>query len=81
YHVRGYLERSIDARLYEAQQTDSAIQPNIQQTVSLGGAIAVSQGIDNGTSFSLNDIEGTVSQQINAKGTVTTYEYSEPSVE
>ncbi|MBG3092293.1 RHS repeat protein, partial [Proteus cibarius] len=32
-------------------------------------------------SFSLNDIEGTVSQQINAKGTVTTYEYSEPSVE
>ncbi|WP_337232391.1 hypothetical protein, partial [Vibrio cholerae] len=26
-------------------------------------------------------IEGTVSQQINAKGTVTTYEYSEPSVE
>ncbi|MCT8231260.1 MULTISPECIES: RHS repeat-associated core domain-containing protein [Proteus] len=81
YHVRGYLERSIDARLYEAQQTDSAIQSNIQQTVSLGGAIAVSQGIDNGTSFSLNDIEGTVSQQINAKGTVTTYEYSEPSVE
>ncbi|MEY1229111.1 hypothetical protein AB7107_06770 [Proteus terrae] len=81
YHVRGYLERSIDARLYEAQQTDSAIQPNIQQTVSLGGAIAVSQGIDNGTSFSLNDIEGTVSQQINAKGTVITYEYSEPSVE
>ncbi|MEQ5274928.1 hypothetical protein, partial [Proteus terrae] len=50
YHVRGYLERSIDARLYEAQQTDSVMQPNIQQTVSLGGAIAVSQGIDNGTS-------------------------------
>lgn len=81
YHARGYLERSIDARLYETQQSNSAIQPNIQQTVSLGGAIAVSQGIDNGTSFSLNDIEGTVSQQINAKGTVTTYEYSEPSVE
>ncbi|NBM87294.1 hypothetical protein GWI73_13880, partial [Proteus sp. G2661] len=81
YHVRGYLERSIDARLYDAQQSDTSIQPNIQQTISLGGAITLSQGVDNGTSFSLNDIEGTVSQQINAQGTVTTYEYSKQSIE
>ncbi|MDM3869428.1 RHS repeat-associated core domain-containing protein [Proteus faecis] len=81
YHARGYLERSIDARLYDAQQSDTSIQPNIQQTISLGGAITLSQGVDNGTSFSLNDIEGTVSQQINAQGTVTTYEYSKQSIE
>ncbi|ATM99370.1 hypothetical protein CRN77_06370 [Proteus vulgaris] len=81
YHVRGYLERSIDARLYEAQQTDSAIQPNIQQTVSLEGALSFLKGIDNGKSFNLNDIEGTVAQQINAKGTVTAYEYSDKQFE
>ncbi|WP_273801842.1 RHS repeat domain-containing protein [Proteus vulgaris] len=78
YHSRGYLEHSIDARLYEAQQSDPTIQPNIQQTISLGGALSLSQGIDNGIRFSLNDIEGTVSQQINAKGSVITYEYSKP---
>lgn len=81
YHARGYLEHSIDARLYEAQQSNSAIQPNIQQTMSLGGALSFSKGIDNGNSFNLNDIEGTVAQQINAKGTVTTYEYSDKRFE
>ncbi|EEG86938.1 hypothetical protein PROPEN_01234 [Proteus penneri ATCC 35198] len=79
--MRGYLERSIDARLYDAQQSDTSIQPNIQQTISLGGAITLSQGVDNGTSFSLNDIEGTAAQQINAKGTVTIYKYSESGFE
>ncbi|WP_100158945.1 RHS repeat domain-containing protein [Proteus columbae] len=78
YHACGYLERSIDARLYETQQSDSAIQPNIQQTLSLGGALSLSQGVDNGNNLNINDIEGTVAQQINAQGTVTTYEYSEP---
>ncbi|MBI6528149.1 hypothetical protein JEP40_03250 [Proteus vulgaris] len=77
YHSRGYLERSIDARLYDTQQSDVSIQPNIQQTVSLGGALSLSKGVDNGISFNLNDIEGTVSQQINAKGIVTTYEYTD----
>lgn len=77
YHARGYLQHSIDARLYDTQQSDTSIQPNIQQTVSLGGAIALSQGVDNGTSFSLNDIEGLAAQQINAQGTVTTYEYAD----
>ncbi|MCT6516803.1 hypothetical protein GY03_05875, partial [Proteus vulgaris] len=81
YHARGYLERSIDARLYEAQQADSTIQPNIQQTVSLGGALSLSQGVDNGNSFNINDIEGTIAQQINGKGTVTTYEYSDQRFE
>lgn len=81
YHARGYLEHSIDARLYEAQQSDSTIQSNIQQTVSLGGALSLSQGVDNGNSFNLNDIEGVISQQINAKGTVTTYEYTDPRFE
>ncbi|MGA6366664.1 RHS repeat-associated core domain-containing protein [Proteus penneri] len=81
YHARGYLERSIDARLYDAQQLDTSIQPNIQQTISLGGAITLSQGVDNGNSFNLNDIEGTAAQQINAKGTVTIYKYSESGFE
>ncbi|GLX64766.1 hypothetical protein KMU_28080 [Proteus vulgaris] len=81
YHARGYLERSIGARLYEAQQSNSNIQPNIQQTMSLGGALSLSKGIDNGNSFNLNDIEGTAAQQINAKGTVTTYEYSDKQFE
>ncbi|WP_337237366.1 RHS repeat-associated core domain-containing protein [Proteus faecis] len=81
YHVRGYLERSIDARLHEAQQSDSVIQANIQQTVSLGKALSLSQGVDNGNSFNFNDIEGTVAQQINAKGTVTIYKYSQSGFE
>lgn len=81
YHARGYLEHSIDARLYEARQSDSTIQSNIQQTVSLGGALSLSQGVDNGNSFNLNDIEGAISQQINAKGTVITYEYTDPRFE
>ncbi|WIF71885.1 cytotoxic necrotizing factor Rho-activating domain-containing protein [Proteus vulgaris] len=81
YHARGYLEHSIDARLYEAQQSDSTVQSNIQQTVSLGGALSLSQGVDNGNSFNLNDIEGAILQQINAKGTVTIYEYTDPRFE
>ncbi|WP_099076213.1 RHS repeat-associated core domain-containing protein, partial [Proteus alimentorum] len=81
FHARGYLERSIDARLHEVQQSDATIQPNIQQTVSLGGALSLSQGVDNGNSFNLNDIEGTVAQQINAKETVTAYEYSDKQFE
>ncbi|WP_368927909.1 RHS repeat domain-containing protein [Proteus columbae] len=81
YHARGYLEQSIDARLYETQQSNSAIQPNIQQIVSLGGALSFSKGIDNGSHVNLNDIEGTVAQQINGKGTVTTYEYSDQRFE
>ena len=81
YHARGYLERSIDARLYETQQSNSAIQPNIQQTLSLGGALSFSQGVDNGSHFNLNDIEGAVVQQINSNGAVTTYEYSAQRVE
>ncbi|MBI6217382.1 RHS repeat domain-containing protein [Proteus sp. DFP240708] len=81
YHARGYLEQSIDARLYKTQQSNSAIQPNIQQIVSLGGALSFSKGIDNGNHVNLNDIEGTVAQQINGKGTVTTYEYSDQRFE
>ncbi|WP_162556675.1 RHS repeat domain-containing protein [Proteus faecis] len=81
YHARGYLERSIDARLYDSQQLDASIQPNIQQTVSLGKALSLSQGVDNGNSFNFNDIEGTVAQQINAKGTVTIYKYSQSGFE
>ncbi|MBG2877658.1 RHS repeat protein, partial [Proteus alimentorum] len=81
FHARGYLEHSIDARLYEGQQSDPTIQPNIQQTMSLGGALSLSQGIDNGNSFNFNDIEGMVTQQINAKDTVTIYEYSSQGVE
>lgn len=77
YHARGYLQQSIDARLHEIQQSDATIQSNIQQTISLGGALSLSQGVDNGNSFNFNDIEGTVAQQINAKGTVTTYKYSD----
>lgn len=77
YHARGYLQQSIDARLHEIQQSDATIQSNIQQTISLGGALSLSQGVDNGNSFNLNDIEGTISQQINAKETVTTYKYSD----
>ncbi|OAT44926.1 putative insecticidal toxin complex protein [Proteus hauseri ATCC 700826] len=77
YHARGYLQQSIDARLHEIQQSDATIQSNIQQTISLGGALSLSQGVDNGISFNLNDIEGTISQQINEKETVTTYKYSD----
>ncbi|MBG6030178.1 hypothetical protein I5E97_03825 [Proteus hauseri] len=77
YHARGYLQHSIDARLYDTQQSDTSIQPNIQQTVSLGGAIALSQGVDNGVSFTLNDIEGLAAQQINAQETVMIYEYAD----
>ncbi|WP_164971527.1 RHS repeat protein [Proteus hauseri] len=78
FHARGYLERSIDARLYETQQSDSTIQPNIQQTVSLGGLLSAIKSVDSGNSFNISDIENKKVMDINGLGLVTEYHYTKP---
>lgn len=78
YHARGYLERSIDARLYKTQQSDSTIQPNIQQTVSLGGLLSATKSVDSGNSVNISDIENRKVMDINGLGLVTEYHYTKP---
>lgn len=78
YHARGYLECSIDARLYEAQQSDSTIQANLQQILSLNGAFSFSQHVDNGININFSDIENKISLNINAMKLITEYQYTKP---
>ena len=73
YHARGYLERSIDARLYKTQQSDSTIQANIQQVVSLGGLLSATKSVDSGNSVNISDIENKKVMDINGLGLVTEY--------
>ncbi|MFS3859428.1 RHS repeat domain-containing protein [Proteus mirabilis] len=80
YHARGYLVHSIDARLYEAQHSDPAIQPNLQQILSLGGAFSFSQHIDKGNNVNISDIENKISLNINAMKLVTEYQYTKPEL-
>lgn len=80
FHARGYLERSIDARLYETQQSDSTIQPNIQQTVSLGGLLSAIKSVDSGNSVNISDIENKKVMDINGLGLVTEYHYTKPEL-
>ncbi len=78
YHARGYLERSIDARLYETQQSDSTIQANIQQVVSFGGLLSATKSVDSGNSVNISDIENRKVMNINGLGLVTEYHYTKP---
>ncbi|MBG6047260.1 RHS repeat protein [Proteus mirabilis] len=78
YHARGYLERSIDARLYETQQSDSTIQANIQQVVSFGGLLSATKSVDSGNSVNISDIENKKVMDINGLGLVTEYHYTKP---
>lgn len=78
YHARGYLERSIDARLYKTQQSDSTIQANIQQVVSLGGLLSATKSVDSGNSVNISDIENKKVMDINGLGLVTEYHYTKP---
>lgn len=80
YHARGYLAHSIDARLYEAQQSDSTIQPNLQQILSLGGALSFSQHVDKGNNVNISDIENKISLNINAMKLITEYQYTKPEL-
>lgn len=80
YHARGYLAHSIDARLYEAQQSNSTIQPNFQQILSLGGALSFSQHVDKGNNVNISDIENKISLNINAMKLVTEYQYTKPEL-
>ncbi|QEZ93479.1 cytotoxic necrotizing factor Rho-activating domain-containing protein [Proteus sp. CD3] len=78
YHARGYLERSIDARLYKTQQSDASIQANIQQVVSLGGLLSATKSVDSGNSVNISDIENKKVMDINGLGLVTEYHYTKP---
>lgn len=80
YHTRGYLAHSIDARLYEAQQSNSTIQPNFQQILSLGGALSFSQHVDKGNNVNISDIENKISLNINAMKLITEYQYTKPEL-
>lgn len=66
--------------MYEAQQSDSTIQPNFQQILSLGGALSFSQHVDKGNNVNISDIENKISLNINAMKLVTEYQYTKPEL-
>ncbi|MDR0217366.1 MAG: RHS repeat protein [Enterobacteriaceae bacterium] len=58
YDPSGFLTQSIDPRLSALQQTNRAVKPNFTYRHSLSGAVLRTEGIDAGTSVTLNDIAG-----------------------
>ncbi len=68
YNAGGYLNQSIDPRLYDAKQTNNAVQPNFIWQHNLTGNILRTESVDAGRTITLNDIEGRPVLTISATG-------------
>ncbi|MCC8456602.1 RHS repeat protein [Photorhabdus aegyptia] len=77
YNVGGYLNQSIDPRLYDAKQTSNTIQPNFIWQHNLTGNILRTESVDAGRTITLNDIEGRPVLTINATGVRQNHRYED----
>ncbi|TDB55590.1 RHS repeat protein [Photorhabdus luminescens] len=77
YNVSGYLNQSIDPRLYDIRQTNNTVQPNFIWQHNLTGNILRTESIDAGRTITLNDIEGRPVLTINATGVRQNHRYED----
>ncbi|MBS9423685.1 RHS repeat domain-containing protein [Photorhabdus caribbeanensis] len=75
YNAGGYLNQSIDPRLYDAKQTDNTVKPNFIWQHNLTGNILRTESVDAGRAITLNDIEGRPVLTINATGVRQNHRY------
>ncbi|MGH0590400.1 RHS repeat-associated core domain-containing protein [Bacillus mycoides] len=75
YTPLGYLESSIDPRLFSQYQADHSTSPNISSFTSLRGEELHTESIDAGRKASLFSIEGKLIWFIDANNTETSIEY------
>ncbi len=80
YDIHGYLNQSIDPRLYEAKKTNNTIKPNFLWQYDLTGNPLRTESIDAGRTITLNDIEGRPLLTVTATGVIQTRQYETSSL-
>ncbi|MCG3460806.1 RHS repeat protein [Xenorhabdus bovienii] len=75
FTLAGQLAHSIDPRLFDLQQTDSTVNPNMVYETALTGEVVRIRSVDAGNTLMLNDITGRPVLTINAIEVTCTWQY------
>ncbi|MBC8954991.1 RHS repeat-associated core domain-containing protein [Xenorhabdus sp. PB62.4] len=75
FTLAGRLAHSIDPRLFDLQQTDNTVNPNLIYDIALTGEVVRTRSVDAGNTLMLNDITGRPVLAINATGVTRTWQY------
>lgn len=77
FNPLGQLSQSIDPRVFELQQADSTLEPNLSNWFSFTGTELRTDSIDAGSSVALNDSAGRPRISISATGVTRNWEYED----
>ncbi|CDH20542.1 hypothetical protein XBKQ1_2660001 [Xenorhabdus bovienii str. kraussei Quebec] len=75
FTLAGQLAHSIDPRLFDLQQADNTINPNMVYETALTGEVVRIRSVDAGNTLMLNDITGRPVLAINATEVTRTWQY------
>ncbi|PHM46893.1 RHS repeat domain-containing protein [Xenorhabdus miraniensis] len=75
FTLAGQLAHSIDPRLFDLQQTDNTVNPNLIYDTVLTGEVVRTRSVDAGNILTLNDITGRPVLSINATEVTRTWQY------
>ncbi|MCP9266646.1 RHS repeat protein [Xenorhabdus sp. XENO-1] len=75
FTLAGQLSHSIDPRLFDLQQTDNTVNPNMVYETALTGEVVRIRSVDAGNTLMLNDITGRPVLAINATEVTRTWQY------
>ncbi|MCG3460808.1 RHS repeat protein [Xenorhabdus bovienii] len=75
FTLAGQLAHSIDPRLFDLQQTDSTVNPNMVYETALTGEVVRIRSVDASNTLMLNDITGRPVLAINATEVTRTWQY------
>lgn len=77
FNPQGQLSQCIDPRVFELQQANSTIAPNLSNWFSLTGTVLRTDSIDAGTRVTLNDSAARPRMSISAIGVTRNWEYED----
>ncbi|MDE9590246.1 RHS repeat protein, partial [Xenorhabdus bovienii] len=80
FTLAGQLAHSIDPRLFDLQQTDNTVNPNMVYETALTGEVVRIRSVDAGNTLMLNDITGRPVLAINATGVTRTWQYEDDTL-
>ncbi|MBC8954998.1 RHS repeat domain-containing protein [Xenorhabdus sp. PB62.4] len=75
FTLAGRLAHSIDPRLFDLQQTDNTVNPNLIYDTALTGEVVRTRSVDAGNTLVLKDITDRPVLSINATGVTHTWQY------
>ncbi|MGJ0639246.1 RHS repeat-associated core domain-containing protein [Xenorhabdus bovienii] len=75
FTLAGQLAHSIDPRLFDLQQTDNTVNPNMVYETALTREVVRTRSVDAGSTLMLNDITGRPVLAINATDVTRTWQY------